>query len=146
MSTDRAEALARYAARWETMSADDLARLDQWYTPDVRFRDPFNDVRGTDGIRRILEHMYESCAEARFEVHEQAASGDVGLLSWSFHFRLRRFSPGQARRIDGMSRVLLAEDGRVSEHVDHWDAAAQVYEQLPLLGALLRRVRRRLGA
>ena len=143
---DCSEALARYCARWEAISPADLERLDEWFAPGARFSDPFNDVRGSEGIRRVLAHMFESCAEARFEVHEQAACGEAGLIHWSFHFRLRRFRPEQARRIDGMSRLLFAADGRVLEHVDHWDAAAQVYEQVPLLACALRWLRRRLSA
>jgi hypothetical protein len=30
-------------------------------------------------------------------------------------------------------------------HLDHWDAAAQVYEQIPLLGSVLRVLRRKLS-
>jgi len=36
--------------------------------------------------------------------------------------------------------------GKVVEHIDYWDAAEQVYERLPLLGPILRRVRQRLGS
>ena len=40
--------------------------------------------------------------------------------------------------------VKFAPDGRISEHIDHWDAAAQFYERIPVLGWLIRKVRRRL--
>ena len=45
-----------------------------------------------------------------------------------------------------MSEVTLAEDGRVLAHIDHWDPAAQLYERVPVLGAVLRMIRRRLAA
>ena len=146
MSRDCTEALARYASRWETMTPAELEHLHTWFTPDARFRDPFNDVRGPEAIRRILEHMYASCDQPRFVVHEQAACGDVGMIHWSCHFRLKRVQPQRERHINGMSRLVFATDGRACEHVDHWDAAEQVYQQLPLLGAVLRALRRRLSA
>jgi steroid delta-isomerase len=37
-------------------------------------------------------------------------------------------------------------DGRVVYHRDYWDAAGELYERIPLLGALMRGVRRRLRA
>jgi len=39
---------------------------------------------------------------------------------------------------EGMSDVHFAPDGRVADHQDHWDAAAQFYGRLPLVGPLLR--------
>jgi hypothetical protein len=47
--------------------------------------------------------------------------------------------------IDGMSEVKFAPDGRVLEHIDHWDAGGQVYAKLPLIGLIIRWVQRKLG-
>ena len=146
MNDDLHGALARYTDFFTTLTPTRLDRLDEVFSADARFRDPFNDVRGVDAIGAVFRHMYESCEEARFVVCESALCGDVGLLHWRFHYRLRRYSPQRERRIDGMSRVRFAADGRVSEHIDHWDAAGQVYESLPLLGGLLRWLRGRLAA
>ena len=146
MNVDLEQRLADYAARIEALTPDTLAELPALFTPEVHFVDPFNDVHGTDALLHVMRHMYEACAEARFEVHERALSGNIGLLHWSFHYRLRRFQPQRLRRIDGMSRVVFTVDGRISEHVDHWDAARQVYEEVPLLGRLLAGLRRLLSA
>jgi hypothetical protein len=35
---------------------------------DARFIDPFNDVAGHAGIRRVFEHMFATLDEPRFEV------------------------------------------------------------------------------
>jgi hypothetical protein len=88
--------------------------------------------------------MYQRLEEPRFEVLAQALDGEVGLLHWRFQFRLRGAARG--RCIEGMSRVAFDAQGLVTEHVDHWDPAEQVYAGLPLLGALLRWLRRRLSA
>jgi len=45
-----------------------------------------------------------------------------------------------------MAEVTLDAGGRVLRHVDHWDPAAQIYEREPLLGGLMRYLRRRLAA
>ncbi|MFW6322186.1 MAG: hypothetical protein ACOC02_01025, partial [Guyparkeria sp.] len=48
--------------------------------------------------------------------------------------------------IEGMSELVLGADGLVVEHVDYWDPAGQLYERVPLLGWLMRRIRHRLAA
>ena len=41
-------------------------------------------------------------------------------------------------RVEGMSEIRFAPDGRVTDHQDHWDAATQFYGRLPLIGPALR--------
>lgn len=137
-------ALQRYADFFAALQPADLDRLAEVFTEDARFRDPFNDVRGIDGIRAVFEHMYASCAMARFEVEEVITSGSVGYLRWRFHFRLPRDREDR-RPVAGVSRVVLADDGRVSEHIDYWDAAGELYSQFPVIGGLMRWLRRRLS-
>ena len=45
-----------------------------------------------------------------------------------------------------MSELHFDEAGTLRAHIDHWDAAGQLYEKLPGIGWLLRRIRRRLAA
>lgn len=143
MSKAVMEQLRAYANRFEELSPDNLDALEGFFAPGARFKDPFNDVVGWPAIRRVFEHMFQTTVEARFHVREIAATGRVGYLSWDFEARRRG---GRRLRLHGVSRVELDEALRVRSHVDHWDAAAQVYEKLPLIGALLRRIRARLEA
>jgi steroid delta-isomerase len=71
--------------------------------------------------------------------------GDVAYLQWRFDFAFKR-KGGQPLSIEGVSRVCFDGEGRVSEHVDYWDPAAQLYEHLPWLGRLFAVLRRRLAA
>jgi steroid delta-isomerase len=137
-------ALERYGAFFAGLQPADLDRLDTVFVEQARFRDPFNDVEGTAGIRAVFEHMYANCSAARFEVLETVGEGSVGYLRWRLHFRLKR-DRHDRRPIEGVSRVVLADDGRVREHIDYWDAAGELYTQFPVLGGLMRWLRARLS-
>jgi len=113
-------------------SADDLAGIA---TEDVRFRDPFNDLRGIEPFRRLLVHTRKQLPGARFEVLDSAWSAPTAYLKWRMTAQVRLIGDW---RVEGMSEVRFAADGRVVEHLDHWDAAAQFYGRLPLIGLLLR--------
>jgi steroid delta-isomerase len=131
----------RYRAFLETLSLDTLDRLSDHVTPDVRFKDPFNDVRGADAMARIFRHMFASVDNIRFTVDHSMASGDTSLMSWRFQGMLS----GRQWSFEGSSVLRFAPDGRVAEHVDHWDAAGQFYERFPVIGWLLAALRRRLA-
>lgn len=65
------------------------------------------------------------------------------FLIWDFTFRIKSLDPQRVRTIHGTTHLRLDDDGRVSLHRDYWDAAAELYAQLPLIGALMRFLARR---
>ena len=48
-------------------------------------------------------------------------------------------------RFEGVSRMQINEEGKVISHIDYWDAAENVYEKIPLLGAVLRFIKRKIA-
>ena len=134
--------MAANCAAWVAVFTDldrsgvpSLERLAEIACADVRFRDPFNDLRGVAALRRLLSHTREGLPGVRFEVLDRAWSGSTVYLRWRMTARVRVLGDWL---VDGMSEVRFAADGRVAEHLDYWDAATQLYGRLPLVGPLLR--------
>lgn len=134
--------VARVITLFEQLQPADLDRLHEVYDAQAAFKDPFNEVRGVPAIRRIFEHMFESLHEPRFVVREAIVQGEQAFLGWDFHFRMKRFS-GQPQCIRGGTHLRFGGDGCVTLHRDYWDAAEELYEKLPVLGALMRWLKRR---
>ncbi len=134
--------LDRYADAFEVMTEASLDDLPALLAPDVRFVDPFNDVRGAERYVAIFRHMCAVCDDPAFVVLDRAIGGEAAYLKWSFTGRMKGKS--STFEIIGMSEVTFDGDGRVTAHIDHWDAAGQLYERVPVLGAVLRVLRRRL--
>lgn len=131
-----------YIDAFERLTPSTLQSLEDCFTEQARFVDPFNDVRGKTAIRNVFEHMFVTCEAPRFEVDECLGDDRLAYLHWHFSFG----SPARRRRVQGVSRVQFGPDGRVNEHRDYWDPASQLYEQLPLIGRLFRALRMRLAA
>ena len=132
------DAVARFARYFEQLQPADIARLDQYYAADARFKDPFNDVRGVPAIAQIFRHMFDSLDQPRFVITQQLLQGSDAFLSWDFTFRFKSFQRDQLQRIEGATHLKLDDDGRVTLHRDYWDAAEELYEKLPLVGTLMR--------
>lgn len=138
--------LTRLIAIYETLAPATLGALEALFAPQARFVDPFNDVSGPAAIRRVFEHMFETVDAPRFEVLDAAiGAGGGAFLLWNFHFQSRD-KQRTPRCIQGTSHLRFDEQGRVLLHQDHWDPARQLYEGVPLLGGLLRRLREHLAA
>jgi ketosteroid isomerase-like protein len=135
----------RIVALFEGLAPADLPRLPEIYTPDARFKDPFNEVQGVAAITRIFEHMFKALEAPRFVIRDVIVQADQCFLSWDFVFRMKRFS-GAEQVIRGATHLQLAADGRIAVHRDYWDAAEELYEKLPAVGTLMRWLKRRVNA
>ena len=123
------------------MRPETLPELLKYGSADVHFQDPFNDVHGIDAMAEIFRHMFELVGPVRFTVYQAQAAGRVGLFSWRFEGQLF----GKPWVFNGTSVITFDEDGMVIVHIDHWDAAQNFYERLPLIGWLFAWLRRRLA-
>lgn len=136
------ERLDALVTLFETLTVESVARLPQFYAEDCRFRDPFNDVCGRAALAAIFRHMFEQLEAPRFIVRERVVEPPRALLTWDFEFHFRRWRPRQRQIIHGASLLSFDAAGLVAVHRDYWDAAEELYEKLPAIGALLRLLKR----
>ena len=126
---------------FENIDASNVAQLASIYTEEASFKDPFNEVLGIVAITKIFRHMFEQVDAPRFVVTGSVLQGDQAFLTWDFLFRMKRFSHDE-QCIRGATHLRFAADGRVCLHRDYWDAAEELYEKLPVLGSLMRGLKR----
>ncbi|MEO6921732.1 MAG: nuclear transport factor 2 family protein [Collimonas sp.] len=126
---------------FENLSLDSLSELPLIYADDAWFKDPFNEVKGVAEIRHIFAHMFVQVDGARFVVTSQLAQDQSAFLTWDFEFRMKRFSKAP-QSIRGATHLHFNGAGLVTYHRDYWDAAEELYEKLPLLGGLMRMLKR----
>lgn len=130
---------------FEHLTPQTLAELERHYAANARFKDPFNDVQGPAAIRAVFDHMFASLHEPRFVVTGRVQQGHQAFLTWDFVFRFRRFDTTTVQTISGVTHLVLDDAGRVTLHRDHWDAAEELYEKLPVVGGLMRWLKRRVN-
>jgi len=125
---------------YSTLTPETICELRGVYHERAHFRDPFNDVRGHRAIAAIFEHMFKTTDNPVFHITATQQDGATAWVSWTFEFGLR----GKALSIEGVTRLDFGDDGRVLLHRDYWDALDLLVE-LPLIGAILRFIRRKLS-
>ncbi|MET3106816.1 hypothetical protein AAKU67_002653 [Oxalobacteraceae bacterium GrIS 2.11] len=124
---------------WYTSLTRESVKLAvDYYHPEARFKDPFNEVHGVDAIMHIFDHMFVTTDNPRFIMHEQIVQGEQAFVSWTFEFALK----GNAYTVHGASHLKFDHAGLVTDHRDYWDAAEELFQKLPLIGAPIRWLRR----
>lgn len=132
-------------AFYENLSLADVERLGNFYASDAYFKDPFNEVYGVEAIQRIFRHMFKQLEAPRFRICERIVDADgSAVLIWEFWFRSSLLGGEQVLR--GASHLRFNDEGKVSLHRDYWDASEELYAKIPVLGGLVRLLRRHLAA
>jgi hypothetical protein len=140
-----AEPIARVITFYETLTPESLGQIGQVYAANARFKDPFNEVTGLVPIGAIFRAMFDQLTDPRFRVLQAVGDASRACLIWEFDFGNPRIEGGRPQRIRGASWLEFDPDGRVSLHRDYWDAAEELYEKLPVVGALARWLKRRIA-
>jgi hypothetical protein len=136
-------ATTRILAYFESLTHQSVADIPSYYAKNARFKDPFNDVTGLRAIEGVFAHMFVALESPRFVVKERIVQGQQCFLTWEFRFRFKNFHKSQEQVILGGSHLVFASDGLVTLQRDYWDAAEELYEKLPLVGSLMRWLKKR---
>ncbi len=129
---------ARYAAFYHALSPESVEDLRGLCIEGVRFRDPFNDFT-VEKMVALFHDMYRQ-VEAPFR-GDGSSARRRGLLSALDD----EFPPQGLLWIEGLTEVHFDAEGQVVAHIDHWDLGSQFYAKLPLLGAVVRWISRKLA-
>ena len=137
-------AVDRIVRLFNQLGPDDVDRMAEFYRPDAHFKDPFNEVQGVPAIQAVFRHMYVALDEPRFVVKDVIVQGHQCFLSWDFLFHMKRFDR-RLQTVRGATHLVLDAQGLISVHRDYWDAAEELYEKLPAIGALMRWLKHRVN-
>ena len=139
-------AMHRVVHFFEHLQPADVAHIAELYTTDAQFKDPFNEVQGLPAIEHIFAHMFEALDAPRFVITTQVLQGSQFFVTWDFLFAMPRMGGGKTQTIRGATHFVLHEEAgiwRVAVHRDYWDAAEELYEKLPVVGNLMRWLKKR---
>ena len=123
-----------------------LPQLEDIYSENVQFRDPINTVIGLVQLEEYFGSSMKNLLDCRFEFHHSLEMPDSGeaVLFWTMHYRHKKLAGGKTLELTGSSHLMYSD--KVHYHQDYYDAGAMVYEHLPVVGSIIRRIKKRMGA
>lgn len=138
LSSDR---IARFQALFSETPPDIDTLMEECYHRKVLFRDPLVERRGTEALAEYLRSAYQNVTRCEFDFGEPASSQGSVIIPWNMTLEHPRLARGAPIIVEGAS--LLQGDGdRIVFHRDYYDAGQLLYENLPVLGRIIRWIRR----
>lgn len=136
-----AELLVRFQEVFQELRHDRLALLDEVYASDIVFEDPLHRVAGLAQLKAYFERMYEGVESIGFEFGDVIEAPGQAMLTWTMRMTHRRLRAGEELALPGATHIRFGE--KVHYHRDYFDAGALLYERLPVLGGIVRAIRKR---
>ena len=136
-----------YASFLENIKRPDIERLEQYVSEDIHFRDPFNDCVGLEQFQAVLSDMFIHLESFRFHITDCIFSEEkrIGYLQWSMAVKSKHLR-NKTLDINGVSQLTFNSEGKVSAHFDYWDAASGLYEKIPIINFILKKIRKRISS
>ncbi len=135
----------RFNAFYQTLDMDSLQGLGQIYDPRVTFVDPIGVHQGLLALDAYFRKLLSGSEHCSFVIGKQRFGESEAFVNWTMSFSSPRLNGGEIIDVDGSS-VLSIRDDLVEHQRDYYDMGAMVYEQLPILGSLVRYIRGRMAA
>ena len=142
VNTDLADALKR---AYCSLAAGNTAELAPLYSEDVYFEDPSHGIQGKAALVERFQHLYRNVDSCNFKFHQTLDTGGEIFLAWTMILRQRGPKSGEVIRVEGAS-FLKVRNNRIYYHRDYFDLGAFVYENVPMLGSIIKRIKQRLAS
>ncbi len=132
------------ASFYSELNKDNLSRLEEIYAQNVVFEDAAHRIEGYNALLTYFENLYKNVNHCQFDIAEKHQSEDAGFITWTMHLQHPNLAGGNQVSVKGISHLRF-EDDKVIYHRDYFDLGEMLYENLPLLGSVIRKIKQRLG-
>ncbi|GAB3484103.1 nuclear transport factor 2 family protein [Marinomonas epiphytica] len=141
-ATSKQQLIESFKDFYKDVKRPQLHKIAEVYSDDVIFKDPIHEVKGVDTLHAYLTEMSVNVVQGHFEYLDELIGEDTAYLKWNMHFSHKKLGP-KVITLRGMTQVQFKE--RIYVHEDSYDLGALVYEHVPLVGQMVRVLKRRLS-
>ena len=143
---DDLEKLARrFSKLFSSLTDERVGNLvHEVYADDAYLNDTLKEVRGVEAIREYLIESGKAVRSCQVEINDLAQSQVDCYVRWTMEIRFKKLEKGRVCSSQGISHLRFNQDGRIIYHQDYWDSAGALFEHIPVLGLLIRQVKKRL--
>lgn len=127
---------------FEKLDKNNMHLIDEFYHPDVEFHDPVGMIKGSGKIKKYYENMYKNVTTIRFDFSGFVENGDDVVGIWKMILETPKLNSGSPIVVDGTS-VIKFKNGKAIYHRDYFDMGAFVYENIPVLGFMVKKIKDR---
>ncbi|MDT0595771.1 nuclear transport factor 2 family protein [Glaciecola petra] len=135
----------RFSSFYTDLASMQISELSHIYSDDVLFIDPIAEHRGINAVEKYFDKLLHNAKHCRFDIHtKENTEDDKFIVTWTMEFTSSRMKNGNPIRVDGLSHLQVA-DNKITFHRDYYDLGQMIYENVPILGRIVKKIKRGLA-
>lgn len=123
------------------LRADNIDILDGFYSPEVEFIDPLGTHKGRDSVKKYYKNLYQNVTFIEFIFLDTISDKDKHVLVWKMNLKAKNLNSGQMVSLHGNSVIKFDSQNLVSYHRDYFDMGEFLYEHIPVLGWIIKKIK-----
>jgi ketosteroid isomerase-like protein len=131
------------ASAYQSLGEGDSSKVAALYAEDIYFEDPTQGIQGKTALMRHIDSTFLNISNFSFKSHKTLAGDTDVFLSWTQIFTHKKLAGGKTIRVEGAT-YLKTRNGKIYYQRDYFDLGAVVYENLPIIGTVIKGLRARL--
>ncbi|WP_430642648.1 nuclear transport factor 2 family protein [Aliivibrio fischeri] len=145
---DHSGFIQKFIALYGGLNKHTLHHLSEIYSSDVQFIDAVHEINGIDELTDYFTHLYTNLIECKFTIHHviediNLSQGEA-MLFWTMNYKHPKIGKGKSISVEGVSHIKFND--KVFYHRDFLDMGQMVYEHLPLIGPMVKFIKKRVQA
>ncbi len=137
----------KFSKLYGELNKDTLHYLDELYAPDIKFVDAIHEINGIDNLRSYFEHLYSNLQQCQFDIQhtiEKYPNNEEGEASifWTMSYIHPKINKGKCIIVDGTTHIKFKD--KIYYHRDYIDMGQMLYEHLPIVGSMVKFIKKRM--
>ncbi len=135
----------KFSEFYQQLEKDSLPQLGEIYSDDVVFVDPVSEHHGLPSVERYFRDLMESTTLCKSHITRLMRNDDTAAFCWTMELAHPKLNGGKPFEVHGSTWIQVRDD-KIVFHRDYFDLGQMAYERIPVLGRLVRIVKRRLAS
>jgi hypothetical protein len=129
---------------YQSLDRNNLHQLKEVYSQQIEFVDAVDKIQGIDALTEYFEHLYQNMKYCRFIIENIIEQNGQACIVWHMEYSHHKINAGNMITVEGSSFLKFSD--KIDFHRDYVDMGQMLYEHLPLIGMVIKGIKKRVRA
>ncbi|MBN4081570.1 nuclear transport factor 2 family protein [bacterium AH-315-C07] len=134
------EIITKFKEYFTELNLDDISVLNEIYSDKILFVDPIHEINGIENLKAYFNKLNKNLIQGSFLFTDESIIDNKAYLSWELKLNLKK--PNKSVKASGIS--ILTFEEKIIKHRDYFDAGELFYENVPVLGGIIRFLKKKI--
>ena len=135
------EVINKFKRYFTELNLEDASLLDEIYADEILFKDPIHEISGIENVKLYFKKLNENLISGSFIFTDESIIDNQAYLCWELKLKLK--TPDKNIKASGIS--VLTFEQKITKHRDYFDAGELFYENVPLVGGIIRLLKKKIA-